>query len=151
MTAFGRLAIYGHDAAIADEAPSGFRSLELKSLTPCTTKQTHQLFCGFSSVSSYPTCFDMTHSVRMATPTPACPECSQPMTHFIAQSSGRPYVKCNDCNILRSERDTRIPNCDCGMTAKLRTARTQHNYGRKFRGCGKAVSDTTKCGFFAWA
>jgi transposase-like protein len=122
-------------------------------LRPITllVQKPHQLyFVGFLSSLSIQHVLT-TYSVGMATPTPVCPECSQPMTHFIAQSSGRPYTKCYDCDILRAERDTRIPNCNCGMTAKLRTARTQRNYGRKFRGCGKAVSDTTKCDFFVWA
>lgn len=80
--------------------------------------------------------------------TPYC--CGEPMIPFIAQTTGRPYVRCSACNALRAERDTRIPNCKCGLTAKLRTARTSHNNGRKFRGCGKLVSDHTKCNFFQW-
>lgn len=76
--------------------------------------------------------------------------CGEPMRRFTAAESGRPYVKCDICGVLRSERDLRIPNCHCGMTARLRTSNTASNPGRKFRGCGKLVSDPTKCNFFAW-
>ena len=93
---------------------------------------------------------DGTYLIRMATnPVPNC--CGVPMTRFTAQTTGRPYVKCHSCEALHGERDTRIPDCHCGLTAKLCTAKTPSNYGRKFRGCGKAVSDPTKCNFFAWA
>jgi len=81
-------------------------------------------------------------------PVPYC--CGQAMTRFTAQTNGRPYVKCHICNALRSERDLRIPNCYCGLTAKLRTSKTPDNFGLKFRGCGKLVSAKNRCDFFEW-
>lgn len=76
--------------------------------------------------------------------------CGQPMVHFNAQATGKPYSKCISCNRLLAERDTRIPDCHCGLTAKLRTSQTTANPGRKYRGCGKLVSDPTKCNWFQW-
>ena len=72
------------------------------------------------------------------------------MTSFIAQTSGKPYVKCHICGALCSERDPSIPDCTCGLTAKLRTSKTAANPGRKFRSCGKAVSAKDRCDFFEW-
>ena len=72
------------------------------------------------------------------------------MIRFTAKGSGKPYIKCGVCNILRSERDPRIPSCYCGLTAKLRTSRTPTNPGRKFRGCGKLVSASDRCEFLEW-
>lgn len=83
-------------------------------------------------------------------PVPSCPSCGQTMTRFTARETGRPYIKCSECDVLLSERDPRIPSCKCGLTAKLRTSKTSNNPGRKFRGCGKLVSATDRCDFFVW-
>jgi hypothetical protein len=97
-------------------------------------------------------------SVRRSTPAEPEPEpqrlcrrCGEAMRRFTARSNGRPYVKCDKCGHFYAERDTRIPACYCGFPAKLRTAYTEKNYGRKFRGCPKTVSGHNQCKFFRWA
>jgi hypothetical protein len=83
-----------------------------------------------------------------ASPLIACPQCHEPMFRFNAAQTGRPYVKCVGCDIIRSERDTRIPECYCELTARLRTnSRT----GQQFRSCGRLVSDPSRCNFTASA
>ena len=38
-------------------------------------------------------------------------------------------------------------NCECGVTAALRTSQTEHSMGRQFYACG----NDRKCDFFQWA
>ncbi|XP_057989147.1 uncharacterized protein LOC131172216 [Hevea brasiliensis] len=40
--------------------------------------------------------------------------------------------------------------CHCGAVSPIRTATTDGNEGRKFRGCGRFSTDGKRCSFFRW-
>lgn len=73
------------------------------------------------------------------------------MTDFTA-ANGKAYARCDTCQAIRAERDTRIPDCNFGTTTKLRTSSQPQSRGQKFRNCGKPVSAEGRCAnFLVWA
>jgi hypothetical protein len=51
---------------------------------------------------------------------------------------------CQDIKVMLREDSV----CYCGLTAKLRTAHTEKNYGRRFIRCPQPLNN--QCKFFKW-